>query len=94
MALSYGIKPGEPIHIDDNADGLQIRRPTRLARLYIEPTNNVIWAAVLVFVTHGRTTGKMSEAVFGRIIQGLRDFSSKPTIFFGGLESRYSIPIS
>ena len=40
LARKYGLNPGTRIRIEDNANGLHLRRPvTQLARVYIEPTN-------------------------------------------------------
>lgn len=86
LAARHGIEAGTPARIDEVENGLYVRRGTRqLAKLYVEPTNQCnldcrtcirnIWNAPL---------GKMSAAVFDRVLQGLRAFSPPPTVCFGG----------
>jgi len=86
LASRYGVKPGDFIHIDDSPDGLHIYRPSRLSKLYIEPTNQCnLDCRTCLRNVWDEPMGKMSEPVFARIIKGLRDFSPTPKIFFGGL---------
>ena len=85
VAARYGIAPGARIRVDKAADGLKLLRPSRLMKLYIESTNQCnmdcrtcmrnIWEEPL---------GMMFDAVFDRIIEGLKAFSPPPTVFFGG----------
>ena len=85
VAARYGIAPGMRIRVDEAASGLKLLRPSRLMKLYIEPTNQCnldcrtcmrnVWEEPL---------GMMSDAVFDRVIEGLKAFSPPPTVFFGG----------
>jgi MoaA/NifB/PqqE/SkfB family radical SAM enzyme len=57
----------------------------RLAKLYVEPTNECnLNCRICVRNVWQVPMGKMSETVFDRVIEGLRDFSPPPTVFFGG----------
>ena len=39
LASRYAIRPGSRIRVNENQSNLFIRVPSRLAKLYIEPTN-------------------------------------------------------
>jgi MoaA/NifB/PqqE/SkfB family radical SAM enzyme len=81
----YGIKPGGRLRLTENQNGFQLQSAARLAKLYIEPTNlcnldcrtciRNIWTEPM---------GRMSGAVFARIVEGLKSFSPPPKVFFGG----------
>jgi MoaA/NifB/PqqE/SkfB family radical SAM enzyme len=58
---------------------------TRLAKLYLEPTNQCnLQCRTCIRNVWQEPTGMMSDTVFDRVIDGLRDFSPTPTVFFGG----------
>ena len=86
MAGRAGLRPGTLVTAEWTANGLYLRRPvTQLAKLYIEPTNRCnltcrtcmrnVWDAPL---------GRMTDATFQRIVEGLRAFVPAPQVFFGG----------
>ena len=85
-ASRYGLKPGVRVLVSANGDGLNIHRaPNSLAKLYIEPTNLCnLDCRTCIRNVWTEPMGKMSEAVFSRIIEGLGAFSPLPTVFFGG----------
>jgi MoaA/NifB/PqqE/SkfB family radical SAM enzyme len=81
----YRLKPGIKILLDDNENGLHLSSPTRLAKLYIEPTNRCnLDCRTCIRNVWDESFGMMSDAVFDRIIRGLKAFSPPPTVFFGG----------
>lgn len=85
LASRYAIKPGIRLRFDESTDGLYMPRPTRLVKLYIEPTNQCnLNCRTCIRNVWDEPMGKMSEAVFARIIEGLRSFSPPPKVFFGG----------
>ena len=59
---------------------------SRLAKIYIEPTNqcNLACRTCIRNTWDNDATGKMSSGVFARAIEELRAFSPPPAIFFGG----------
>ena len=85
LAARYGLARGDRLPLAEGAAELRLLRPSRLSKLYIEPTNQCnldcrtcmrnVWEEPL---------GMMSDAVFDRIIAGLKGFSPVPTVFFGG----------
>jgi MoaA/NifB/PqqE/SkfB family radical SAM enzyme len=78
-------KPAIPVLVDEFVNTSHSPHPARLAKLYIEPTNecNLNCRTCVRNVWH-EPMGKMSETVFDRVIEGLRDFSPPPAVFFGG----------
>jgi len=85
LASHYGVKPGLRIHFEESSEGVRIHFPARLAKLYIEPTNQCnLDCRTCIRNVWNEPMGKMSEAIFSRLIEGLRAFSTPPTIFFGG----------
>src|SRR5512137_1698975 len=85
VAVRYGLAPGDRLPLAEGAAGLRLLRPSRLSKLYIEPTNQCnldcrtcmrnVWEEPL---------GMMPDEVFDRIVEGLKEFFPVPTVFFGG----------
>ncbi len=84
--LQYGLKPGAKIYIDETAKGPRLRLPvTHLKKIYIEPTNRCnLDCRICMRHAWDEPLGQMRMETFSRIIDGLREFSPPPTIFFGG----------
>jgi len=81
----YGIKSGSRLFVTENQGNIQIRFPSRLAKLYIEPTSLCnLGCRTCIRNSWKEPMGNMSVAVFERIIEGLKAFSPPPTVFFGG----------
>ena len=82
----YGLKPGSQIRVERKADSLLLRCPvTHLRKVYIEPTNRCnLDCRTCIRNVWDEPLGQMSSAVFDRIMEGLRDVSPTPTVFFGG----------
>lgn len=85
--LRYGLKPGTPIHIDETGKGLRLRIPiTHLSKVYIEPTNRCnLECRTCIRNVWEEPLGQMTRKTFSRIMEGLKDFSPPPTVFFGAL---------
>jgi len=59
--------------------------PSRLAKIYIEPTNQCnLKCRTCIRNVWDEPQGMMSEEIFSRVMEGLRAFSPVPTVFFGG----------
>jgi MoaA/NifB/PqqE/SkfB family radical SAM enzyme len=85
LASRYGVKPGMRIHFEESSEGVRMHLSAHLAKLYIEPTNQCnLDCRTCIRNVWDEPMGQMSEAIFGRIIEGLRAYSSPPAIFFGG----------
>jgi MoaA/NifB/PqqE/SkfB family radical SAM enzyme len=74
------------ILIDEKVNGLHLHQPiTHLAKVYIEPTNACnLECRTCIRNVWDEPIGRMSTKTFDRIIEGLREFSPPPTVFFGG----------
>lgn len=82
----YGITAGAKIRLEEDATGFRFSRSSeQVARIYIEPTNlcNLDCVTCMRHVWD-EPSGRMSEAVFQRILEGVRAFQPTPTVFFGG----------
>jgi MoaA/NifB/PqqE/SkfB family radical SAM enzyme len=94
LASRYGIKPGARIHVNADTNRLYLyRSPHSLAKLYIEPTSQCNLECVTCIRNDWEEPmGKMSDAVFDSVIEGLRTFSPPPAVFFGGFGEPLSHP--
>ena len=93
VAINYGIKPGSNVFLDEKEGGLFLRRPTRLLKLYVEPTNKCNLACrTCIRHTWKEPMGMMSEKVYDRVIEGLSTLNPAPTVFFGGFGEPLSHP--
>jgi MoaA/NifB/PqqE/SkfB family radical SAM enzyme len=92
LARRYGILPGTPLCFEELDRYLLLHRPiTHMARVYIEPTNDCPFACTTCMRhSWNEKLGRMDMAVFERIIDGLRELSPLPSVFFGG----YGEPLS
>ena len=90
----YGLKPGVEVRIEEGVYGLRLNRPvTHLAKVYIEPTNACnLECRTCIRNVWDEPIGRMSSKTFDRIIEGLKVFSPKPTVFFGGFGEPLSHP--
>ncbi len=86
-ATQYGLVPGARLRIEHGANNLRLHRAvSHLAKVYIEPTNRCnITCRTCMRNIWDEQLGKMSDETFTRILDGLKDVSPKPTVFFGGL---------
>jgi len=82
----HRMKPGTRFLVNENANSFKLVSPTRLAKLYIEPTNRCnLECRTCIRNTWEGAQGMMSDEAFDRIIKGLCAFSPQPSVFFGGL---------
>ncbi len=87
IAHQYGFNPGARLYVSSNGGGIHLSRSvTQLARVYIEPTNRCNLDCVTC-IRHSwdEPMGEMSSEVFSRIVEGVKAFSPRPSVFFGGL---------
>jgi len=93
-ASQYGLKPGAEVLIDEKATGLHLRAPIgHLSKVYVEPTNGCnLRCVTCVRNVWDEPLGLMENRTFARIIEGLKDFSQPPMIFFGGFGEPLSHP--
>lgn len=86
VAARYGLQPGARVDLEGNTRGVQLRRPiSQLAKVYIEPTNRCnLSCRICVRNIWNEAPGQMSSTTFARFVEGLREISPPPTVFFGG----------
>ena len=78
-------QPAIPVLVDEFVNTSHSPHAACLAKLYIEPTNECnLNCRTCVRNVWQEPMGTMSDTVFDRVIEGLRDFSPPPTVFFGG----------
>ena len=94
MVSRYGFKAGTEVYVDEKHNALHLRYPvTHLAKVYIEPTNACnLECRTCVRNVWDEPIGQMNGKTFGRIVKGLKAFSPKPTVFFGGFGEPLSHP--
>ena len=94
LAARFGLKPGARVKVDEGPNELLLRRPVgHLARVYVEPTT-LCNLACRTCIRHAwsEPQGRMSEATFRRLLEGLRSFRPLPLVFFGGFGEPLSHP--
>src|SRR5512139_3418091 len=86
LALQYGLEPGVEVYVDQSRAGLGLHPPiTRLAKVYIEPTNRCnLECRTCIRHSWEEPLGYMSEETFSRVVDGLGSFDPLPAVFFGG----------
>ncbi len=87
VAAQLGLAPGAQVRLEQMRNGLRLHRPvTHLAKLYVEPTNACNLDCATCF-RHGwdEPIGRMSDASFAAILDGLAALDELPTVYFGGI---------
>jgi len=85
LSSTYGIQPGDSVYVNEMPSGLDICLPTRLSKLYIEPTNQCnLNCRTCIRHSWNEQPGMMTDMVFDRVMDGLSAFSPLPMVFFGG----------
>ncbi len=86
LAASFGLKPGAKVLLQQEPQEVRFARPVEsLARVYIEPTNRCNLDCVTCMRNvWDEPLGYMSAEVFECILQGIRELSPRPLVFFGG----------
>jgi MoaA/NifB/PqqE/SkfB family radical SAM enzyme len=81
----YNLKPGSKIFLSEAPDGLRVDLPSRLVKLYIEPTSMCnLDCRTCMRNSWDEAQGMMTEDTFSRITRSLSAFNPTPSIFIGG----------
>ncbi len=90
----YGLMAGAHVCVEETAKGLRLRLPvTLLKKLYIEPTNRCnLECRTCMRNAWNEPMGTMSNGSFSRIMEGLKESPTPPSVFFGGLGEPLSHP--
>ncbi len=83
----FGLKPGAKMRVEANGHGFKMHRPvTQLTKVYIEPTVACNLECITCFRNEwDQPIGRMSEASFEHILQGLKAMNPVPHVYFGGI---------
>jgi len=94
VAKQYGIQPGGDLYLDEKEDGIFLRRPiSHLAKVYIEPTSKCnLTCRTCIRNSWDEPIGQMTDSTFDRVIGGIQELDSSPSIFFGGFGEPLSHP--
>jgi len=78
----FGLKPGARVYIDEKSNALHLRRPvTHLAKVYIKPKNICnLECRTCIRNVWDDSLGRMSSAIFDRIVEGLRGVFPPPPV--------------
>lgn len=87
IARQYGLQPGAKARIDLGDNVVRLHRPTsQLTRLYVEPTDHCNLECVTCYRNNwAESLGRMTDATYQRILDGIQHLEPRPTIFFGGI---------
>jgi MoaA/NifB/PqqE/SkfB family radical SAM enzyme len=86
-AKAYGLMPGARLRLDSDEQVMRLHRPiSQLTRIYVEPTDHCNLDCVTCYRNSwDEPLGRMTDATFACILEGVADVDPKPTIFFGGI---------
>lgn len=87
MRRSMGLEPGARLRLERDGNTIRMHRPlSHLAKVYIEPTNGCNLDCVTCFRNAWQSSiGRMSDATFASILEGLAAIDPAPTVYFGGI---------
>jgi MoaA/NifB/PqqE/SkfB family radical SAM enzyme len=87
VAAELGLASDARARLDLTRNGLRLHRPvTHLAKVYVEPTNACNLDCVTCFRQGwDESIGRMSDATFAAILDGLATLDELPTVYFGGI---------
>ena len=94
LAERFGFVDGATVRVEERRDVIAFGRSSaRLARVYVEPTTlcNLVCRTCIRNVWD-EPAGTMTVATFARVIDGVREVSPPPTVFFGGFGEPFAHP--
>jgi MoaA/NifB/PqqE/SkfB family radical SAM enzyme len=90
----FGLVDGAAVRVEERGDAIALGRSSAsLARVYVEPTTlcNLLCRTCIRNVWD-EPPGLMSPGTFARIMDGVRDLTPLPTVFFGGFGEPFAHP--
>jgi MoaA/NifB/PqqE/SkfB family radical SAM enzyme len=87
VAQQYGLTPGAHVRVDNGENFVRLHRPvSQLTRIYVEPTDHCNLDCVTCYRNNwAEALGRMTDATFAHILDGVKAIEPRPTIFFGGI---------
>lgn len=94
LKAKYAMEAGEEIILEEGTDGFLINSPiSRLARIYVEPTNSCnLDCATCIRNSWDESLGFMSREIYAKILKTIEKCVSPPEVFFGGFGEPLSHP--
>ena len=82
-----GLKAGAKVRLDEDTNLVKMHRPiTHLTKVYIEPTVECNLDCITCFRNAwDQPLGRMSDAMFEKIMDGLKALDPIPNVYFGGI---------
>lgn len=94
LAERLGLVEGAAVRVEEQADAIAVGRTSAsLARVYVEPTTlcNLLCRTCIRNVWD-EPPGMMAAETFARVVDGVREISPRPTVFFGGFGEPFAHP--
>jgi len=87
VVTQYGLTPGAKVRLDNGENFVRLHRPSsQLTRIYVEPTDHCNLDCVTCYRNNWKESlGRMTDATYARILEGVQTIEPRPTIFFGGI---------
>jgi MoaA/NifB/PqqE/SkfB family radical SAM enzyme len=87
VVAKYGLEPGAKVRLDEGQNFVRMHRPlTHLTKVYIEPTVACNLDCITCFRNAWeQPIGRMNEATFASILEGLKALDPIPSVYFGGI---------
>jgi MoaA/NifB/PqqE/SkfB family radical SAM enzyme len=87
LSARYGLQPGAKVRLDESGNFVRMHRPvTQLTKVYIEPTVACNLDCITCFRNAwDQPIGRMTEATFESIFNGLKQMDPIPSVYFGGI---------
>jgi MoaA/NifB/PqqE/SkfB family radical SAM enzyme len=94
LAERFGFVCGGTVRVEERRDQLAFGRSSaRLARVYVEPTTLCnLTCRTCIRNVWDEPPGKMAAATFAMVMDGAREVSPRPTVFFGGFGEPFAHP--
>ena len=87
LMARFGLQPGAKVRLDEGGNFVRMHRPiTHLTKVYIEPTVECNLDCITCFRNAwDQPLGRMSDATFENIFNGLKQMDPIPSVYFGGI---------
>ena len=87
VVSEFDLKPGCRVRVDQVKNHVRLHRPvTQLTKVYVEPTVACNLECITCFRNEWESPmGRMSDATFQSILDGLKALDPIPDVYFGGI---------
>jgi MoaA/NifB/PqqE/SkfB family radical SAM enzyme len=87
VVQGFNLKPGAKIRLDEGENHFRLHRPlSQLTKVYVEPTVACNLDCITCFRNEwDQPMGRMSDATFARVLEGVQAMDPRPSVYFGGI---------